>query len=81
MADTGGGFSSVDTGGMTAADYADDENFDQSAEQDKAMAAFGGGDGPDTNTPASGDLGADAPAECQSRSGFRDWNFRVNSNA
>lgn len=49
MADTGGGFSSVDTGGMTAADYADDENFDQSVEQDKAMAAFGGGDGPDNN--------------------------------
>ena len=34
-----GGYSNVSTSGMTAADYADDENFDQGLQQDIAAAA------------------------------------------
>jgi len=34
-----GGFSNVDTSGMTAADYADDENYDQNTQQGIAAAA------------------------------------------
>jgi hypothetical protein len=34
-----GGYSNVDTSGMTAADYADDENYDQNAQQGIAASA------------------------------------------